>query len=366
MALEAFQEVSPEIYRWIRDHIPIESGNYPYVTARVMAKRASLLPADTYGRLLQMAVPEIARFLGEREYKQEMVALGAKYSGVDLIEMATARNLATTYSQIYDFCEGHLKTIVARYLDRWDLQNIKTIVRAKAHGASTQEIEEDLVPAGSFSEAFLAGLVEAETLEEGFSDLRGTIYASARDMLGKPPRRTENWAAWEDLVSKLYYQDLLMSIPPSTDANRLLREFLQQEIDVVNLKTLLRVWAAKASFEREIFLPGGDETDPEDLADMVGLDHAELTKRLAEYSFYDEIAEDLARVQSTGVGVLIRKVEKAHLIRVGRYAHLHPLTIVPILDYLIRKDREVQNIRLIARGKESGLSTDAIRDLLVM
>ena len=93
MALEAFQEVSPEIYRWIRDHIPIESGNYPYVTARVMAKRASLLPADTYGRLLQMAVPEIARFLGEREYKQEMVALGAKYSGVDLIEMATGYHI---------------------------------------------------------------------------------------------------------------------------------------------------------------------------------------------------------------------------------------------------------------------------------
>jgi len=36
------------------------------------------------------------------------------------------------------------------------------------------------------------------------------------------------------------------------------------------------------------------------------------------------------------------------------------------LDYILRKDREAQNIRLIARGKESRLSTDVIRELSVV
>src|SRR5437870_5803251 len=90
----------------IRERITYESGNYPYVTARVRAKRAALLPADTYARLLQMQIPEIARFLGEREYKSEMVALGGRYAGVDLIEHATALNLTRTYNQIDDFLGG--------------------------------------------------------------------------------------------------------------------------------------------------------------------------------------------------------------------------------------------------------------------
>lgn len=369
MAGDAFAELGEEFarrYRWIRDRIPYESGNYPYVTARVRAKRALLVPEETYGRLLQMSIQEIARFLGEREYKAEMVALGAKYGGVDLIEMAMSRNLAKTYSQIYEFCEGQLRTMVGNYLGRWDLENVKTIVRAKIHGASQQEIEEELVPAGSFSEAFLLDLVAAETLEDLFRELAGTIYAHALEILGKKPSQVERWSAWEDLASRLYYADLLGSIPPSTDANRLMRDFVQREIDIVNLKTLLRAWAAKASFDREIFLSGGAEVDVEDLTQMVGLDHAALVTRLGDYSFYDDISEDLAQVQTTGVGVLIRKVEKVHLRQATRFAHLHPLSILPVLDYVVRKDREVQNVRIIGRGKESNLPTDVIRSLLVM
>ena len=145
-----------------------------------------------------------------------------------------------------------------------------------------------------------------------------------------------------------------------------MRQFVQTEIDIVNLKTLLRVWAAKASFKREIFLTGGREMTVEDLEEMVTLDKAALMGRLSETSFYESIASDLERVESTGVGALLRKVEKVHLIEAARYSHLHPLSILPILDFIVRKDREVQNIRIIARGKESGLSTDVLRELLVV
>ena len=353
-------------YRWVRDRIPLDMGNYPYVTARIKAKRAHLLPPETYGRLLQMDIPEIARFLGEGEYKQEMLALGARYAGVDLIEMATSRNLAKTYNQIYEFSEGQLRTMVARYLDRYDLQNVKTIVRAKTYGATEAEVEEDLVPAGSFSEEFLDRLAEADTLAEAFGALEGTIYAAALDTLGETPERVTNWAEWEDLVSRLYYQDLLSSVPPSTEANRLFRSFIQKEIDIVNLKTLLRTWFAKASFDRDIFVSGGIETAPEELEEATRLEYPDLVAHLQDYSFYDDIAADLEQAQTRGVGLLIRRVEKVHLIQAARYAHLHPLSILPILDYIVRKDREVQNIRLIARGKESGLSTGVIRDLLVV
>jgi len=353
-------------YRWIRERIPYDTGNYPYVTARVRARRAALIPQETYSRMLQMEIPEIARFLGEREYKAEMLALGARYSGVDLIEMATSRNLTKTYNDIYNFCEGQLRAIVGRYLDRYDLQNIKTIVRAKIYGASAEEVEEDLVPAGSFPIEFLRQLVEAPTLDDVFKRLDGTIYAQALAGLGERPSAVTKWAAWEDRVSRLYYAELLQSVPASTEANRLMREFLEREIDIVNLKTLLRVWAAKATFDREIFLPGGYETAEEELSEMVRLEKPALIARLSEYSFYPEIAGDLEHVEATGVGALLRKVEKIHLTEAARYSHLHALSILPILDYILRKDREAQNIRLIARGKESGLSTDVIRDLLVI
>lgn len=353
-------------YRWIRERLPIETGNYPYVTARVKAKRASLLPKESYDRLLVMEIPEIARFLGEREYKAEMLALGAKYSGVDLIEYAVSRNLAETYNSIYAYSEGDLRSMVGRYLDRFDLENIKTIVRAKTYGASAGEVEEDLVPAGSFDEEFLDRLVQMQALSDVFKELEGTIYATALSILGKRASEVTNWSEWEDLVSRLYYADLLASIPPSTDPNRLMRRFIEREIDIINLKTLLRAWSAKAKFEREIFLDGGYELTMDDLHELATLDKAGLVRRLQDYSFYEDIADALERVEDTGIGVLVRRVEKVHLLEAARYAHLHPLSILPILDYIVRKDREAINIRLIARGKESGLPTEMLRDLLVV
>src|SRR5207245_10041368 len=210
--------------------------------------------------MLQREIPEIARFLGEREYKPEMLALGARYSGVDLIEMATSRNLTKTYNDIYNFCEGQLRAIVGRYLDRYDLQNIKTIVRAKIYGASAEEVEEDLVPAGSVPIECLRQLVEAPTLDDVFKRLEGTIYAKALAGLGDRPSPVTKWAAWEDRVSRLYYADLLQSVAPSTEPNRLMREFLEREIDIANLKRLLRVWAAQARFDRAFFLAGASGT----------------------------------------------------------------------------------------------------------
>ncbi len=373
MALSQAQGVTPTIvdqakarYRAVRQRLPFETGNYPYVTARVKAKRALLLPKDTYDRFLLMEIPEIARFLGEREYKAEMLALGARYSGVDLIENSVTRNLSKTYNQIYEFSEGSLRNMVGQYLDRYDLENIKAIVRSKAYGARADEVLEDLVPAGSFGEDFLRELVEMTDLDAIFKDLAGTIYATALAALGKKASQVESWAEWEDRVSRLYYADLLASIPPSTEPNRLMRQFVKREIDLVNLKTLLRAWDAKAKFEREIFLEGGDELDVESLHEMVNLDKAALVQRLQEYSFYEDIAGALEKVEETGIGALMRRVEKVHLLEAARYAHLHPLSILPILDYIVLKDREVQNIRVIARGKESGLSTDVIRGLLVV
>ncbi len=373
MALEGVPGVTEDLrdrvlrrYRWVRERIPLETGNYPYVTARVKAKRASLLPKETYDRLLLMEVPEIARFLGEREYKTEMLALGAKYSGVDLIENAVSRNLAETYNKIFDFSEGSLRAMIGRYLDRYDLENVKTIVRAKMYGASAEDVAEDLVPAGSFSGEFLNELVEASDLAAVFEELEGTIYASALSILDKKPSDVANWSEWEDLVSRLYYAELLASIPPATDANRLMRQFVEREIDLLNLKTLLRAWSAKAKFEREVFLEGGYEVTVDELHEMVTMDKARLVRALQAYSFYEEIAAALDKVEETGIGVLIRRVEKVHLLDAARYAHLHPLSILPILDFIVLKDREATNIRLIARGKESGLPTETIRELLVV
>src|SRR3989440_8891216 len=182
-----------QYWRRVMRYLPIESGNYPYVTARVRAKKAALLSPDVYERMLVMEIPQIARVLGEGAYKAEILALGSKVSGVDLIELATSRNLAAVYTQIIGFSEGELRQMIGWYLDRFDVQNVKTIVRGKLFGASPSEIQEDIVAAGSMREAFLQSLIELPTLDEVFARLEGTIHAQALEALGKKPSEVQRW-----------------------------------------------------------------------------------------------------------------------------------------------------------------------------
>src|SRR5438128_11566279 len=215
-------------------------------------------------------------------------------------------------------------------------------------------------------ESFLQALVELPTLDEVFDRLDGTIYAQALAGLGKKASEVERWNEWEDRVTQLYYQNLLFVVPERTEGTRLMREFIRREIDIVNLKTLLRLWASKATLPYEAFVQGGLEIPVAELAEMVSLDVNGLAARLRDYALTEDLSTRLKDLQALGVGQLVRSVERLHLLEAGRYAHVYPLSVLVILDYIVRKDREVQNLRIIARGKESGLSSEVIRELLVI
>src|SRR5438445_6582847 len=168
--------------------------------------------------------------------------------------------------------------MIGWYLDRFDVQNIKTIVRGKRFGASSSEILEDLVAAGSMKESFLQALVELPTLDEVFDRLEGTIYAQALAALGKRASEVERWNEWEDNVTQRYYESLLFVVPERTEGTRLMREFVRREVDIVNLKTLLRLWASKATLPYDPFMPGGIEIPPDELAEMAQMDVNALTE----------------------------------------------------------------------------------------
>src|SRR2546422_10473808 len=89
-----------QYWRRVMRYLPIESGNYPYVTARVRAKKAALLSPDAYERMLQMQIPHIARVTGEGEYKAPKLAVPPRAPGLDLGELATRRDLPGGFTQI--------------------------------------------------------------------------------------------------------------------------------------------------------------------------------------------------------------------------------------------------------------------------
>lgn len=352
--------------------MPIFGGrsNYPYVCARVKAKKSFLLSKDAFHRMLGMDLSEIGRYLGETQYRDEMTALSSRYSGATLIEIGISQNLAKTYTDIMSYATGHLRELIAEYLHRWDIYNVKTIIRGKVTRAPIEEIREILIPAGSLSPELMNQLILATSNEEIIETLRKQSVVYVDEELLRNALATGKLAALEDELDKEYYSSLLKSIKETTVAEKRLLDFVRREIDIVNLKVLFKLKVEGASGESitQYFVPGGMEFKSDRLAKMAAATSMkEIMDEIRQTSYSEFILSELEAFEETkDVSSLLRALDKALIEIADKFSHLYPLSILPVLDYILRKKTEVDNIRIIARGKESGLDPELIKRLLVL
>jgi len=345
-------------------------GNYAYACARVKARKKFLLSRDVYTRLLVMDVHEIGRFLGETQYRDEMTHYASRYSGADLVEVAVTRNLAETYSDILSFTTGRLRGMVGNYLRRWDTFNVKTVLRGKVSGAEMGEVADTLVPAGAFSETYLKNLIAMESTRAVVEELAKNPTLRITPEVEREVVEAGKLASFEDHLDMMLYRDLLDVIEPTDNASSLLRDFIRREIDVTNLKVLLKLKAEGLPEDKvqKYLIPGGMEFKIDRLralAQSGGVD--QILEELEKSSMYEVIKPSIDQFkEDRKLSGLTIALDKALIRTAEKFGRFYPLSVLPIIDYMIRKKTEVDNIRIIARGKERGLSNDVIEDLLVM
>jgi len=237
------------------------SSNYEYVTARVRSRRSKLFDADDYRKLVRMGPGEIARFMEDSEYETEMNALGTRHSGVDLIEYALNRNLSKHFDDLLTWADGSLYEYIANYLRKFDAWNVKTAIRGIYTGAETEEIEDDLIRTGEFSERTLDRLLEATSVEDAIEVLSGTIFGEPLEAAFEDFEDTDTLVPLENAVDRAFFSHLLDEVgQPEPDSPRALyREFLEAEIDFRNLRNALRIARSGADIDpTEYFIEGGD------------------------------------------------------------------------------------------------------------
>ena len=344
-----------------------KKGNYAYTVARVKAKKSALLKEDAYSKMLMMSLPEISRFISESGYQKEITELTGKYNGVDLIEHAPYANMANLFKGILNSSEGELKDMIAADLERWDAWNLKVILRGKSFGLDVEQMKEDLVPAGRL------GLAQLETLI-GYSSEEEILQAYGRFVELAIPQSVltaygeeKNLAIIEDYLDKAYYERLLLNVDPSSRPKRLFQDFIRNEIDITNLETILKL--KKEGITGDVilgyYIPGGAQIDKKLATQLANAESiSAMANDLAQLDFYEDIKDALD--DSKSLKDIVAALTKYHRKQAKTFTHLYPLSVIPVIDFMIHKETEVNNIRIIARGIESGLDKEIIKGLLVV
>ncbi|MFP4175016.1 MAG: ATP synthase A1 subunit C [Halobacteriales archaeon] len=347
-----------------------ESGgpsNYEYVAARVRARKAKLFDDDDYRKLVRMSPNEIARFMEESEYSEEINRLGARYEGVDLIEYALYDNMARHFSDIVRWSEGTLRETVVDYLRSYDAWNVKTVLRGVFTGATPDEIRADLIPAGELNEEFVESLAELDSVEEVVEELEGTVFDEALDEALREYEDEEVLLPLENAVDRTFYEGLVEGSRPAPESPRgVYRDFLRSEIDVLNVRNALRAAGSEKVDVGEYFIEGGKLFTRSELERLVD-NREELVEALRDSEYGTELEEAIDELEDTGSLVEFdRALDKLLMEFAGSMTNRYPNSVAPVISYILSKEREVQNIRGIARGKEAGLTVEEIEEEVVI
>ena len=339
------------------------SSNYAYTTTRVRAMKVHLFPKETYPRLMNMDINEMTRFIEESQYKDAIDEMARHYEGVDLIEHALNRNLAVTFTKLINISEGELNLLITEQLKEYDIWNIKTILRGKYCNASTEEIMEAIVAAGSMHYTVLAELASKDTYQEVISELvESEYYPILEQYTG------DNLADIENQLDKLYYADLFNVIGYSKSKDRkLFANFTKTGIDIKNLMTLFRLKKSGMNDPEymDLMIDGGAQMTLVDIEKMLALPFEEFIAELENYPCWDDIS-DVVGPDMDSLSIVDSRLKKYRLKSATSSSHFYPLSVVPIMDYMLSKKNEVNNLRMIIRGKAANLGDEFIREQLVI
>src|SRR3989344_5131367 len=267
----------------------LELGFYPYTYVRTSVMRSLLFSKDDYQRMLKMGFNEIAKFLQESHYRNEINQLATEYSGSDLLELALNRNLAGSFKKLINISHPNLRILINEYIKRKDIDDIKTILRGKLTATNEKQIRASITSAGTLSYDFLISLLKKESPEEILKSNRLVDFSLLKDGI-KELNEKRNLVAIENVLDKHYYITLMKFSAMLPKEGALFRNFLLKEVEVLNILTLFRL--KKAKFEKSAaknFIISTGQPKDSLIKGLLDVDDLEELSRALERTEYKEI-----------------------------------------------------------------------------
>ncbi len=348
-------------------------GDWGYSNARIRGMRSRLLHRDFLDRLVQDTdLTRLVHDLSETEYGPDLEV--ALIHGLDAgtVDAALKSNMVRTFQKVLGFLNDEASQLVTTLLGRWDVFNIKTILRAKQMGLRHEELVDGLLPVGSLSPVDLEAL-------SSLPDIRAVVDTAVTWGLPFAQALREGHAQFMktgalselELALDRYYTEWASHRLKRRGANvQLANTVMETQIDISNLVMVFRLQKENVQdVDAERFYLSGGALITEDLyAELLRMsDIDEVLDRLRG-TRYGRALDDVAMLflETNSISVFERALEDLLTRRTLGLAKGDPLGVGVAISYLWAKQNEVTNLRIIVKGKAVGMPVDRVRKELIL
>ncbi|KZX10405.1 V-type ATP synthase subunit C [Methanobrevibacter curvatus] len=338
---------------------------YPYLlpNARVRARKGRLFNEKHFSEIIEADdINEIVNYL--RGFPD--------YADIDdkAIEKSLDLQLASTYNLVSKIAPENIRKAFIALAKKFDIANIKTLITAKDANLSRESTIELLIHSGKNYET-IESLADSLNVEDIISGLDSTEYYSVLEDALNRYKETKTVLPLESALDNYYLENLLSATSvPANDNTAILYSFIGTQVDIANIKLILRAKADGLSFEDMDYymIKNGHDVKEWKLKDLMeSEDVSGVISGLDGTDYAPILNETLNDYNETGSIGVFEKVLDEYLSKYANSLSLkNPLGIGPMVGFLNQKEKEIKNLKIVARAKrEANFPNSKIQELLV-
>jgi len=342
---------------------------YVYCSATISAWEARLFPE---ARLMELAdapsVVNIFAALDDTGYRQQLAGI-QREGEVNMVEVENAfrDNSNARYLELLKMVPKERKETIRRVLQRAELWNLKAIVTAIHNKTPKEERLKELMPSSTIPRERLEMLASAENFEQLLEFLKESEYFS---VLSEALREYEERGliALLSALDRYYYTSLWRNVLRVKAQRSILKSLVGCEIDIVNLKLILRLkreGVKPEDIDRYLIRPSHMLTEGMLRAMVVAEDIRSAVDVVSRTPYGKILLEVLPQIEAQELSTAERALDEIQL-KVFRWLALTKLfSIAPVLSYICLKENEMRNLRAIVRLKADKVEPQKIKETIV-
>jgi len=287
------------------------------------------------------------------------------------IQISLDENLLETVEMMRKDSNKSIHSFFDTYLEKYDMQIIRNEIKKTLgrilEGEGVEETEEPKVLFEK-NRRFILQLREAknaENLEKAFLEY-GFDEKITREIISaeKP-----DFLAVDAMIDK-YAIDCFDKIKPPYKCDKPLEVYLKTLVDLSNIKNMLRAKHLGYNVDRcrKMFLDGSREVAKWLFEEIAEVDQVSQVISSLEGTIYfkwlRDAIEDYNKEDS--VQPLENALERCLLKQVKDISVKYYLTLGPMLRFLVCKEFEIRNLKIIAKGLEENIDPQTIRKHLLV
>ena len=345
----------------------LDAARYAGVNARVRGLVSRLIPEWLWAELL--ATPDLAGLQSLLQQSWYRAGLEEGRPDAAALERRLWAHLVTVSRAPVHLLQGSPRALLDWYWRRFEVDNLKTVLRAVHHRAPAETLEATLIPLGPGSRLPWRALGESTSVPGLVERLRGTFYGSVLEQALDTYRREGQLFVLEVALDLAYFGRLLRLMDQLTGRDRQeARRFLGFWVESQNLLWAYRYRIYAGLSPEEILnytLHRGLRVDAAAVREIaLGAPLAEMVAR-----FWGERIPGLAQLQDRPEPEALPVLEllfQRHLHGMAQRAlSKYSLHLGIVLAFQVLLFDEVQDLVTLIEGKAAGWPQERIRPYFI-